>query len=65
MSTFFFFFSFLDQIDRVAMGTTLALVLANLFMDHREKVWLEQYQGPEVLFYRRCVYDTFCLFHSE
>ena len=25
----------------------------------------EQYQGPEVLFYRRYVDDTFCLFHSE
>ena len=30
-----------------------------------EKIWLEQYQGPEVLFYRRYVDDTFCLFHSE
>ena len=34
-------------------------------MGHIEKIWLEQYQGPEVLFYRRYVDDTFCLFHSE
>ena len=35
-------------------------------MAHHEKIWLEQYQGPsEVLFYRRYVDDSFCLFHSE
>ncbi|XP_068680256.1 uncharacterized protein [Montipora foliosa] len=47
--------SFYDQIDGVAMGSHLAPVLANLFMGHHEKIWLEQYQGPEVLFYRRYV----------
>ena len=47
------------------MGSPLAPVLANLFMDHHEKIWLQQYQGAEVLFYRRYVDDTFCLFHSE
>ena len=47
------------------MGSPLAPVLANLFMGHHEKIWLEQYQGSEVLFYRRFVDDTFCLFHSE
>ena len=34
-------------------------------MGHHENIWLEQYQGPEVLFCRRYVDDTFCLFHSE
>ena len=34
-------------------------------MGHHGKIWLEQYQGPEVLFYRRYVDDTFSLFHSE
>ena len=62
---FLFKGSFYDQIDGVAMGSPLAPVLANLFMGHHEKIWLEQYQGPEVLFYRRYVDDTFCLFHSE
>ena len=37
----------------------LAPVLANLFMGHHEKIWLEQYQGSELLFYRRYVDDTF------
>jgi len=47
------------------MGSPLAPVLANLFMGHYEKIWLEQYLGPEVLFHRRYVDDTFCLFHLE
>jgi len=54
-----------DRIDGVAMGSPLAPVPANLFMGHHEKIWLEQYQGLEVPFYRRYVDDTFCLFHSE
>ena len=62
---FLFKGSFYDQNDGVAMGSPLAPVLANLFLGHHEKIWLEQYQGPEVLFYRRYVDDTFCLFHSE
>ena len=57
--------SFYDQIDGVAMGSLLAPVLANLSMGHHEKIWLEQYQGPEVLFYCSYVDDTFCLLHSE
>jgi len=56
--------SFYDQIDGVAMGSPLAPVLANLFMGHHEKVWLESFVSSEVLFYRRYVDDTFCLFHS-
>ena len=34
-------------------------------MGHHQKIWLENFQGSEILFYRRYVYDTFCLFHSE
>ena len=33
--------SFYDQIDGVAMGSPLAPGLANLFMGHHEKLWLE------------------------
>ena len=63
---FLFNGSFYDQIDGVAMGSPLAPVLANLFMGNHEKLWLEKFQGSEMLFYRRyLVDDTFCLFHSE
>ena len=62
---FLFNGSFYDQIDGVAMGSPLAPVLANLLMRHHEKLWLENFQGSEILFYRRYVDDTFCLFHLE
>ena len=52
------------QIDGVYMGSPLASVLANLFMGHHEMKWLDTFSS-EILFYRRCVGDTFCLFHSE
>ena len=60
---FLFKGSFYDQIDGVAMGSPPAPVLASLFMGHHEKIWLEQYQGPEVLFYHHYVDDMFCLGH--
>ena len=47
------------------MGSPLAPVLPYLFIGHHKKVWLENWQGSEVLFYRRYVEDTFSLFHSE
>ena len=36
-----------------------------LWVDHHEKLWLENFQDSEILFYRRYVDDIFCLFHSE
>ena len=57
--------SFNDHIDGVAMGSPLAPILANLFMGHHEKLWLENFQGSEILFYRHYVDDTFCLLQSE
>ena len=57
--------NFYDQTDGVAMGSPLAPVLANLFMGHHEKDWLQKYKGPEVLFYRRYVDDTFCSFNND
>ena len=62
---FLFKGSFFDQIDGVAMGYPLAPVLANLFMGHHERIWLENYKASSVLFYRRYVDDTFCLFDTE
>ena len=37
------------------MGSPLAPVLANFFMGHYEKLWLNNYTGPKVLYYRRYV----------
>ena len=42
---FLFTGKFYDQIDNVAMGSPLAPVLANLFMGHKEKLWIETFQG--------------------
>ncbi|XP_068756976.1 uncharacterized protein [Montipora capricornis] len=46
------------------MGSPLAPVLANLFMGHHEKRWLENYNSG-IEFYRRYVDDTFALFNTE
>ena len=54
-----------DQIDGVAMGSPLTPVLANLLLGHHENMWLKNYQGPSVPFYRRYVDDTFCVFNTE
>ena len=34
-------------------------------MGHHEKLWLENFHGSTILFYRRYVDDTFCLFNSD
>ena len=34
-------------------------MLANFFMGHYEKLWLNNYTGPKVLYYRRYVDDIF------
>ena len=47
------------------MGSPLVPVLANLFMGHHERIWLQQYDDPAVYFYRRYVDDTLCLFNNE
>ena len=56
---------FYDQVDGVTMGSPLAPVLANLFMGYHEQLLLENYEGTSVLFYRRYVDDTLCVFHNE
>ena len=48
----------------VSVGSPLAPVLANLFMGHHEKMWLDTFSSG-IFFYRRYVDDTFCLFHTE
>ncbi|KAL9964557.1 hypothetical protein ACROYT_G028213 [Oculina patagonica] len=53
------------QVDGVSMGSPLAPVLANLFMGHNENAWLENYKDSRILYYRRYVDDTFCVFETE
>ena len=62
---FLFKGSFYDQVDGVSMGSPLAPVLANLFMGHNEKEWIDNYKGSKILFYRRYVDDNFCVFERE
>ena len=47
------------------MGSPLAPVLANLFMAHHVRTWLENYKASSIIFYRRYVDNTFCLFDTE
>ena len=54
-----------DQMDGVTMGSPLAPILANLFMGHHEKSWLENYKDSKILIYRRYVDDIFCLFDNK
>ena len=42
---FLFKGSFYDQVDGVSMGSPLVPVLANLFMGHNDKDWIENYEG--------------------
>ena len=51
----------------VAMGSPLAPVLANFFMGHYEKLWLNNYTGPKVLYmyYRWYVDDIICCFKNS
>ena len=59
---FLFKGSFYDQVDGMSMGSPLTPILANLFIGHNEKVWIENYKGSKILFYRRYADDTFCAF---
>ena len=53
-----------QQTDGVAMGSPLAPVLANLFMGHHEKLWINEFQGNKPRFYRRYVDDIFATFQN-
>ena len=57
--------SIFDQIDGVAMGSPLALVLANLFIGFHEQNWIEQATNVKPIFYKRYVDDIFAVFEFE
>ena len=64
-SMFLFNDKYYKQIDGVAMGSPLGLTLANAFMCHYEKKWLEECPSQfKPTYYRRYVDDIFVTFSS-
>ena len=52
-----------EQCDGIAMGSLLRPTLANVFMCHFEKIWLENCPAHfKPIVYRRSIDDTFSLF---
>ena len=63
---FFFNAEIYKQIDGVAMGSPLGPTLANVFMCHMEKKWLQDCPSHfKPVLYRRYVDDTFLLFTDD
>ena len=56
---------FYNQIDGVAMGSPLALVLANILMGFYESMWLNEYNLNKPTFYSRYLDDILAAFHKE
>jgi hypothetical protein len=54
-----------DQLDGVAMGSSLGPILANIFMSQFETQALSQYGGNLPSTYRRYVDDTFLVFETK
>ena len=57
--------NFYDQMDGVAMGSSLGPALVNLFMGYHEQKWLQSLEECELILYRRYVDDIICIFNSE
>ena len=62
---FIFNSKFYNQIDGVAMGSPLAPVLANIFMDFHESKWLNEYNLNKPKFYLRYIDDILAAFGNE
>ena len=62
---FLFNGKFYNQIDGVAMGSPLGLVLANIFMGFYESKWLNEYNLNKPKFYLRYVDDILAAFDKE
>ena len=59
---FIFKGSIFDQIDGVAMGSSLVPVLANLFMSFHEQNMIQQATNVKPIFYKRYVDDIIAAF---
>ena len=65
-SSFIFDFLFYKQKDGVAMGSPLGPTLANAFLCHYEKEWLDNCPSHlKPIVYRKYVDDIFVLFHLK
>ena len=64
-SRFLFNGKFYNQIDGVAMGSPLAPVLANVFMELYKSKWLNEYNLNKPEFYLRYVDDILAAFEKE
>ena len=65
-SIFVFNGAFYKQVDGVSMGSPLGPSLANAFLCHHEKIWLDECPKEfKPVFYRRYVDDIFVLFSSS
>ena len=63
---FIFNGTFYKQIDGVAMGSPLSATLANAFLSHHEKLWLEECPPDfKPIIYKRYVDDTFLVFRHR
>ena len=62
---FFFNSKFYNQIDGVAMGSPLDLVLTNIFMGFHESKWPNEYNLNKPKFYLRYVDDILAAFDNE
>ena len=65
-SSFIFDIKLYKQIDGVAMGSPLGPTLANAFLCHYEKIWLNECPSQfKPVVYRRYVDDIFVMFKSK
>ena len=65
-SCFIFNMTYYRKLDGVAMGSPLGPTLANVFLCHHEKAWLENCPVQfKPVYYRRYVDDVICMFKSR
>ena len=65
-SSFIFDNKLHKQVDGVARGSPLGPTLANAFLCHYEKIWLNECPSQfKPVIYKRCVDDIFVLFKSK